>query len=301
MADIDKVYAYITHGDDLLVFEQPDAAAAGVQVPGGSVEARETLIDAVMREAREESGLEELRCVRFLGSRVFAPTPGMIHRRHFFHLESPNRVAETWDHLEEHPSSGGAPIAFRLRWVSRVTRPRLAAELDVLLDQLDLGLERAPAASPARVGRIRHAARVLLLDTADRLLLLSARGGADNMFWVTPGGGLGEGETYCDAIRRELREEVGVEVELGPLVWFRRHVFQIDDRTLDQRERFFVGRARTTTLKPFKQDDYVFGHRWWSYTELAESSECFAPRTLRQHLANVLDGNFPQVPFDVGI
>ena len=61
-----RAYAYITNGSRLLLFIQPEAPEAGIQVPAGTIEPGENLQDAVIREAKEEMGLTELRCERFL-------------------------------------------------------------------------------------------------------------------------------------------------------------------------------------------------------------------------------------------
>ena len=61
-----RAYAYITNGSRLLLFIQPEAPEAGIQVPAGTIEPGENLQDAVIREAKEETGLTELRCERFL-------------------------------------------------------------------------------------------------------------------------------------------------------------------------------------------------------------------------------------------
>jgi len=38
-------------------------------------------------------------------------------------------------------------------------------------------------------------------------------------YWVLPGGAVQEGETLLECARRELKEETGLEVEPGPLVY----------------------------------------------------------------------------------
>ena len=60
MSQVDKVYAYITRADKLLVFKHVDFPEAGIQIQGGSMEAWETPEMAVMREVEEETGLREL-------------------------------------------------------------------------------------------------------------------------------------------------------------------------------------------------------------------------------------------------
>src|SRR5438128_746593 len=92
---------------------------------------------------------------------------------------------------------------------------------------------------------LRRAARVLLIDGKDRILLIHAlvpepTGANDHDFWLTPGGGVNEGETFEEAALRELREETGVgDVDLGPCVWMRTHVFPWDGKVYKQQERYY--------------------------------------------------------------
>jgi len=66
-----RVVAYITRGDKLLVFRHTMYPGAGVQTPAGHPETGESLGDAVMREAEEETGLKGLKMERYLGSKTY--------------------------------------------------------------------------------------------------------------------------------------------------------------------------------------------------------------------------------------
>ena len=115
-----KAFAYITFQGRLLVFSHPDFPAAGIQVPAGTVKPGETPEAAAWREAREETGLEGLCLVRFLGEQVRDMADcGLdeIHQRYFFHFECKQPSPELWRHNEEDPSDGSpAPIVFELFW-----------------------------------------------------------------------------------------------------------------------------------------------------------------------------------------
>jgi 8-oxo-dGTP pyrophosphatase MutT (NUDIX family) len=66
---------------------------------------------------------------------------------------------------------------------------------------------------------IREAAKLVVLDPDDRVLLFryphSNASGAP--FWMVPGGRVHPGEPHEDAAARELREEAGIDADIGPL------------------------------------------------------------------------------------
>ena len=153
----------------------------------------------------------------------------------------------------------------------------------------------------------RPASRVLLCDGLGRVLLFKAQF-AGRQFWITPGGGLNEGETYLEAAARELWEETGLTLSETEIccVWTRSHVFEFRDRLIEQRERYFflrVDQAPEITYDNWEEEERndLLEHRWWSAVEIEASPEVFAPRELGRLLRELLRDGAPDQPYDVGV
>ena len=137
-----KVLAYVTRGEELLVFRHRDFPDAGLQVPAGAIEEGEDPQDAALREVREESGLTDVRVVGFLGRYLHnaAPHRDEAHDRYVYHLELAGPAEQSWLHYETDPSDGGPPIAFSFFWMSlRDPELRLAGGQGDLLHKLTIG------------------------------------------------------------------------------------------------------------------------------------------------------------------
>lgn len=149
--------------------------------------------------------------------------------------------------------------------------------------------------------RLRPAVRGLVVDEADRLLLVRLVFGP-RAWWVLPGGGIDAGEDEIAALRRELREEIGLEpAEIGALVWRREHVFDMVDAggTVWDGQRESVFLVRCTAFDPVPamtaeqlRAENLHDHRWWTLPEIESwtGSDFFAPRDLAAHARRVLDG-----------
>jgi len=156
--------------------------------------------------------------------------------------------------------------------------------------------------------RERPSARLILLDRQDRLFLFkvhhpSVYDPADpfhDPFWIMIGGLVDPGEDFAETAMREAREETGLVVEDVRWVWSRERVMQWRDRQVLHRERFFLGRTRSTAVDTSGLDGpekiFTLDHRWWSADEIAASSERFEPVDLAQRLAVLLRDGPPAAP-----
>ncbi|MAT05369.1 MAG: NUDIX hydrolase [Acidimicrobiaceae bacterium] len=151
----------------------------------------------------------------------------------------------------------------------------------------------------------REATRGLVLDEHDRLLMVKYVFPSGDERWGTPGGGLDPGEDHHTALRREFHEELSlVDVEIGPHVWSRSHLFPMLSGHDGQRERFFLVRVAHFDPVPSigweqMRAEFVHDVRWWTIDEIDASLEHFIPGRLTTHLRALLADGPPATPIDI--
>jgi len=131
----------------------------------------------------------------------------------------------------------------------------------------------------------RPAARILLTDDADRILLFRFDPADRPPFWVTPGGALDPGESFAVAARRELREETGLDLDCGPQVAQRQVDFiTVEGVPVSADERYFHVRTDAAEIDtaghtPLERR-VMTAWRWFTRAEMAAHDEPIFPNDL---------------------
>lgn len=135
-----KALAYITRqtktGIELLIFAHRDYPEAGLQVPGGTLDDGEDPLTGMLREVKEEAGLENFSQVVLLGETTYvAKGKEEIHARSFFQLTFEEVSKTSFVHTVS-VGEEDKGLVFLYRWVPLVDLPELAAEMGEMIGEI---------------------------------------------------------------------------------------------------------------------------------------------------------------------
>lgn len=130
---------------------------------------------------------------------------------------------------------------------------------------------------PAPKYRIRVANKAVIIRDGHLLVTENRQAGFDPWF-ALPGGGQDWGEDAVTALRRECREEVGCDVEVGDLLGVRdyvakNHEFGPLEPEFHQQENFFACTLAdgTEPVATSTGDEFQTGFRWLPLAEVPDA------------------------------
>jgi ADP-ribose pyrophosphatase YjhB (NUDIX family) len=142
----------------------------------------------------------------------------------------------------------------------------------------------------------RVGGRALIVDDSGRLLLIHERLEDGGTHWLTPGGGVENGEHPREAARREALEETSIAVDLpddAEPVLITRRDWSWAGVEYDQVDHFFLVRvpdgtpAAPRTLTDVERQTWL-ALRWWTEPELRATDEVLVPADLAAVVNRVL-------------
>jgi 8-oxo-dGTP diphosphatase len=146
--------------------------------------------------------------------------------------------------------------------------------------------------------RRRRSARIILLNGRWQVLLIKfvvERQGQPFTFWATPGGGVENDETDVDAARRELREELGLDIDLMGPVHSHTSEFEHAGEMVSNTDIFFVGESDVPMpeLRSATEAERAAmkALRWWSVTEIEGTGDVIFPSDLGKIIQRI-NGKF---------
>lgn len=138
----------------------------------------------------------------------------------------------------------------------------------------------------------RVAVRAVVLSPEREALLLCRRDVAHKRCWFTPGGGVDAGESHEQCLRRELREELGLDgFGLGPLLG--RHDFISLTAFVPTHNQHYIYLVHAERIQPVMRDcgekQGLEELRWVPLAELLSPHEPIYPIGLGQRVLRQLE------------
>ncbi|MBQ8315756.1 MAG: NUDIX domain-containing protein [Lachnospiraceae bacterium] len=123
--------------------------------------------------------------------------------------------------------------------------------------------------------------------------------------WITPGGGLEEGESFEEALEREVYEELGIKLtEPASFAFYRTPLYELKNgETVRSEERFYLIYCDE---KSFSYDGWsdsetrrMTAGKWWSVEEIRKSTEKFFSEDVVEILERLARGEISKESIEI--
>lgn len=156
--------------------------------------------------------------------------------------------------------------------------------------------------------RVRNSSRAIILNSKREIFLFKYYYGIlreEKTVWITPGGKVEEGESFDEALEREVYEEVGLKLEGEPRqICTRKELFILKSgEHVMANEKYFLVHADSWDLSfdmwTDNEKKFTKDWKWWSLEEIKESSEQFFTKEIVDVLNDVVNGELPKEPIEI--
>lgn len=163
--------------------------------------------------------------------------------------------------------------------------------------------------------RVRKSVRLLILNDKNETLLSRYEGldifepGFERLdsHWEVIGGGIDEGETLLEAVKRETYEEAGLttqDLDIGPVIWQGQNEVVYNGVHRTAHHTYMLARmkrqiaAQDIIPQGLTEEEmgFMVGFKWWSAQELKTTTENIIPPMLRIELPKIISGDIPTSP-----
>lgn len=156
--------------------------------------------------------------------------------------------------------------------------------------------------------QIRKSSRAIVLNKQNQIFLFRYTFdffAEEEFIWITPGGGLDEGESFEEALKRELFEELGMKLtEPAPFVFYRTPLYELKNgEKVRSEERFYLVRLDETVFSctgwTESEKKRMTAEKWWSIEEIRQSEEKFFSNDVVEILERISRGDIPKEPEEI--
>ena len=148
----------------------------------------------------------------------------------------------------------------------------------------------------------RKSSRAIVLNKFNQIFLFKYRFDylADSeAIWITPGGSLEEGESFEDALKRELFEEMGVQLDNDCMeIYHRNPLYTLKSGEVVQSiEKFFLVYLEDEQFSYANWTDSekkrMLEGKWWSIEEIQQSADMFFTKDIIRILTELSNNRIP--------